>query len=240
MSNRLPLCTRPAELIVFLEVDSSEIIRLTKDVGHISNFSYPYEYHLTIGWFTDENPDQLRKWGNHAVDFLKDKIARLEPEDLHSGNPLFSIIIDSAGRQPDVRGGGFYFQPNAQSTQQALILHKEITSLLTTNQICSSEFIFDYNPHITFTPQITREILSEHQGNSVLERINDKIAGQKGGVARKVMLKPVAVRAILKYPDKLGNEQKETWDCKVEQPESSSLLKREGYRRNPRRFEMLE
>ncbi len=210
-------CTKPAELIVFLEVDSSEIIGLTKDVEHISNFPYPYEFHLTLGWFTDENPDQLRKWGNHAVDFIKEQIHVLEPGDLNSDRSLYSIIIDSAGRQLDARGGGFYCQPNDQSTKEALILHDKLAALLATNQIRSSELILDYHPHITFTPQITREIISEQQGNSILQAINKKIAGQKGELSGKVILKPVAVRAILKYQVILGSEQKETWDCKFDQ-----------------------
>ncbi len=191
MSNRLPLCTKPAELIVFLVVDSNVIISLTKDVEHISNFPYPYEYHLTLGWFRDENPGQLRQWGNHALKYVKMLIYGLELEALNDGNGSFRIIIDSASRQPVARGGGFYFQPTPESAKQAFIIHKELTSLLSTNHISSSELIVDYQPHITFTPQITREIIGEQQGNSVLHTINNKIAGHQGDLSGRIILKPV-------------------------------------------------
>src|SRR3990167_3922452 len=149
MSNMVPLCTEPAELIVFLEVDSGEITSLTKDVEHIKNYPYLYEYHLTLGWFMDENPGQLRKWANQAVDFVKEQILRLEPNDLNDACGLFRIIIDRASRQPDARGGGFYFQPTAESAQQAFIIQKELMSHLSTNHIRSSVLILDYQPHIT-------------------------------------------------------------------------------------------
>jgi len=212
----IPSFIKPAELIVFLEVDSNEIIRLTKDVEHISNFPYSYEYHLTLGWFTEENPDQLRILGGHVVNCVKEQILGFVTNVLNDDVELFRIIIDGVGRQPDSRGGGFYFQPTAYSTQQALIIHKGLTSLLSMNQISSSELITDYQPHITFTPQITREIINEQRGNTVLQAINNKITGQNGELSGTVILKPLAVRAILKYQNMLGNEHRETWDCKVD------------------------
>lgn len=212
----IPVSKKTVELIVFLEVDSSQIMTLINNIQHISNFPYPYEYHLTLGWFKDDRPCQLRKLGSHAVNCVREQILRLAPNGLNDDGGLFRIIIDGASRQTDARGGGFYFQPTVYSTQQALIIHKELASLLSINHILSSELILDYQTHITFTPQIKREMISEQQGISVLQAINNKIAGQKGELSVKVILKPVAVRAILKHQDILGNEQREAWDCKIE------------------------
>jgi hypothetical protein len=206
--------SKQAELIVFIEVASREVINLTKNIRHISKFPYPYEYHLTIGWFTDKNLEALCKWGNRAVEFINEQISGLEHLKNEGGS--FSVIVDGAARQHDSRGGGFYLQLNDQSAEHALVIHKLLTSLLESNNILKSELMLNYHPHITFTPQITRDIISEHEGKSVLQIINNRISGQNLRQSGSLMLKPVVARAILKYQNELSAEQKKTWDCKLE------------------------
>lgn len=195
------------ELIVFLEVSSMEIINLTKDVEPICHFHYPYEHHLTIGWFTHESPESLRRWGDKTVTHVKEVIH-------HRDQPSspFQIVIESAGRQPFEKGGGFFLQPMGQSAHYSRQLHNELNALLQRDQIRISLSIQDYHPHITITTPISQDIIDHKQEKVIIETLNHKITQQTGVFPGRIAFTPIAIRSILKYRDELGNELREVWE----------------------------
>jgi 2'-5' RNA ligase len=200
------------ELIVFLEVSSTEIINLTKDVEPICQFHYPYEHHVTIGWFTDKNPETLRRWGDKTVTHVKKFIHHWDQNFLdRSRNPL-PIVIESTGRQPFERGGGFFLQPMDQSAHYLHQLHNDLNMFLQRAQIQISPLIQDYHPHITITMPITQDIVNHSQEKVILETLNNKIAQQEGAFPKKLAFTPTVIRSILKYRDELGNEMREVWE----------------------------
>jgi hypothetical protein len=207
--NFVPLRDVPfsPELIVFLEIDPKAIVELIKDVEPICNHYYPYEYHLTVGWFTDENQNVLRQWGPQTVDFVKDRTKFPS-----------AIEINGAYRHPLSRGGGFYLQLADQTNQEMQLIHQELHFFLKENGISACEKIINYILHVTFTAPVSLETVNSQQETRILEALNHKISHRGAFV-----LHPTAIRTILKYLDLSGNECREIWDHEL------SSLKRRAF-----------
>ncbi|MEI8295302.1 MAG: hypothetical protein WCG04_02115 [Alphaproteobacteria bacterium] len=203
------------ELIMFLEVRSEEIVNLIQDVEHIGAFHYPYEHHLTLGWFTDNTPETLRKFGKATMNYVQECIHKHAGAFLDEQATSLQITVDQADRQPVNRGGGFYVRPTEQCTQPLLLIHQELIAFLQRNHIRVSESISGYRPHVSLTTPIAQSLINQHQEKLILQTINDRIAAQQGERPGSITLHSSAIRAILKYPNEQGAEQKETWEIKV-------------------------
>lgn len=105
-------------------------------------------------------------------------------------------------------------RPTAQCMQPLLKIHKELTAFLQRNHIHVSESISDYRPHVSLTTPIAQYLINQDQETLILQTINDRIAMQQGGSREGITLHSSTIRALLKYPNAQGTEQKETWEIK--------------------------
>jgi hypothetical protein len=201
------------ELITFLEIDSKEVVNLIRGVEPICSLHYPYERHLTLGWFTDKNSETLCKFGKATLDCVKEQICK------HAGTFLsetsFEIIVNHARRQPVSRGGGFYLAPMELCAQPLLKIHQGLTAFLESNHIFPSESISNYCPHVSLTIPMAQSVINQYQENLILQTLNDKIAKRQGKLPGKLILHSLAIRTILKYFDTQGIEQREAWDTRI-------------------------